>query len=238
MRLLIAAVGRLKQGPERDLFRHYLGRTEMAGSKLGLAPVTVIEVPESRGPTAAARTAAEAMVMLGKVPPSHKLVCLDRARRRARQRRVRRRHRQISRHRRPWPRFSRRRRRGARAGGAGPRRSEAVARAHDLAARARPHRACRAALSRCDHPRRPSLSPCLTSIRGRRERLRFVQHIRLDSALSLRFRSPSLEFQLKAGGQETGRGKSTLVQCGWRQSIGPLSGQSGRSFPEFSSWGF
>ena len=78
MRLLIAAVGRLKQGPERDLFRHYLDRTEMAGSKLGLAPVTLIEVLESRGPTATARTAAEAMVMLGKVPPSHKLVCLDR----------------------------------------------------------------------------------------------------------------------------------------------------------------
>src|SRR6478672_10978082 len=78
MRLLIAAVGRLKQGPERDLFRHYLGRTEMAGSKLGLAPVTVIEVPESRGPTPAARTAAEAMVMLGKVAHTHKLVCLDR----------------------------------------------------------------------------------------------------------------------------------------------------------------
>ena len=78
MRLLIAAVGRLKQGPERDLFRHYLERIEMAGSKLGLAPVTVIEVPESRGPTAAARTAAEAMVMLGKVPSSHKLICLDR----------------------------------------------------------------------------------------------------------------------------------------------------------------
>ena len=78
MRLLIAAVGRLKQGPERDLFRHYLGRTEAVGSKLGLAPVTVIEVPESRGPTPAARTAAEAMVMLGKVPHTHKLVCLDR----------------------------------------------------------------------------------------------------------------------------------------------------------------
>ena len=41
MRLLIAAVGRLKQGPERDLFRHYLERIEMAGSKLGLAPVAV-----------------------------------------------------------------------------------------------------------------------------------------------------------------------------------------------------
>ena len=78
MRLLIAAVGGLKQGPERDLFRHYLGRIEMAGTKLGLAPVTMIEVPSSRGPTPAARIAAEAMVMLGKVPPSHKLVCLDR----------------------------------------------------------------------------------------------------------------------------------------------------------------
>ena len=32
MRLLVAAVGRLKQGPERDLFRHYLERIEMAGS--------------------------------------------------------------------------------------------------------------------------------------------------------------------------------------------------------------
>ena len=62
MRLLIAAVGRLKQGPERDLFRHYLGRTEMAGNKLGLAPVTVVEVPESRGPTPAARTAASPTV--------------------------------------------------------------------------------------------------------------------------------------------------------------------------------
>ena len=28
MRLLIAAIGKLKQGPERDLFAHYLGRAE------------------------------------------------------------------------------------------------------------------------------------------------------------------------------------------------------------------
>lgn len=78
MRLLIAAVGRLKQGPERDLFAHYLARAETAGRKLGLSPLTVIEVPEARGPTPAARMAAEAMVMLGKIPTSHKLICLDR----------------------------------------------------------------------------------------------------------------------------------------------------------------
>ena len=58
MRLLIAAVGKLKQGPERDLFEHYLARTETSGRKLGIAPVALVEVPESRGPTPAARTAA------------------------------------------------------------------------------------------------------------------------------------------------------------------------------------
>jgi 23S rRNA (pseudouridine1915-N3)-methyltransferase len=78
MRLLIAAVGKLKQGPERDLFGHYLARADTAGGKLGLAPVTLIEIPESRGPTPAARMAAEGMVMLGKVPTSHKLIGLDR----------------------------------------------------------------------------------------------------------------------------------------------------------------
>lgn len=78
MRLLIAAVGKLKQGPERDLFGHYFTRAETAGGKLGLTPLTMIEIPDSRGPTPAARMAAEGMVMLGKVPTSHKLIGLDR----------------------------------------------------------------------------------------------------------------------------------------------------------------
>jgi 23S rRNA (pseudouridine1915-N3)-methyltransferase len=78
MRLLIAAVGKLKQGPERELFEHYLARTETSGRKLGISPATVVEVPESRGPTPAARTAAEGIAMLSRVPPTHKLICLDR----------------------------------------------------------------------------------------------------------------------------------------------------------------
>jgi 23S rRNA (pseudouridine1915-N3)-methyltransferase len=78
MRLLIAAVGKLKQGPERDLFEHYMARMETSGRKIGITQVSVVEVPESRGPTPAARTAAEGIAMLSRVPPTHKLICLDR----------------------------------------------------------------------------------------------------------------------------------------------------------------
>ena len=78
MRLLIAAIGKLKQGPERDLFAHYLGRAEAAGRKLYLSPLGVIEVAESRGATARVRIQAEAESLLAKIPSAHKLVCLDR----------------------------------------------------------------------------------------------------------------------------------------------------------------
>ena len=78
MRLLIAAVGKLKQGPERELFAHYLGRAEAAGRKLHLSPLGVIEIPESKAATARARKEAEAEALLAKVPSSHRLIALDR----------------------------------------------------------------------------------------------------------------------------------------------------------------
>ena len=78
MRLLIAAVGKLKQGPERELFAHYLGRAEAAGRKLHLSPLSVIEVAESRATTAAGRRKGEAEALIAKIPPSHRLICLDR----------------------------------------------------------------------------------------------------------------------------------------------------------------
>ena len=77
MRLLIAAVGKLKQGPERELIRHYLGRAEAAGRKLHLSPLAIIELPESRAATAKARKAAEGEALLAKIPPSHRLIALD-----------------------------------------------------------------------------------------------------------------------------------------------------------------
>jgi 23S rRNA (pseudouridine1915-N3)-methyltransferase len=77
MRLLIAAVGKLKQGPERELIRHYLGRAEAAGRKLHLSPLAVVELPESRAATAKARKAAEGEALLAKIPSSHILIVLD-----------------------------------------------------------------------------------------------------------------------------------------------------------------
>ena len=77
MRLLIAAIGKLKQGPERDLFAHYLGRAEAAGRKLHLTPLDSIEIAEAKGSTQQARMEAEAEALLAKRPPSYKLICLD-----------------------------------------------------------------------------------------------------------------------------------------------------------------
>jgi len=77
MRLLIAAVGKLKQGPERELFAHYLGRAEAAGRTLHLSPLSVVEVAESRAATATARIKSETETLLAKVPASYRLVCLD-----------------------------------------------------------------------------------------------------------------------------------------------------------------
>jgi 23S rRNA (pseudouridine1915-N3)-methyltransferase len=78
MRLLIVAVGRLKQGPERDLFAHYVGRAEAAGRKLALSPLHVVEIAEAKDASPQARKEAEAELLLAKRPSSYKLICLDR----------------------------------------------------------------------------------------------------------------------------------------------------------------
>jgi 23S rRNA (pseudouridine1915-N3)-methyltransferase len=77
MRLLIAAVGKLKQGPERELYAHYLARAETLGRGLSLSPLASLELPESRAASAEARCAAEADALLAKVPPAHTLISLD-----------------------------------------------------------------------------------------------------------------------------------------------------------------
>jgi 23S rRNA (pseudouridine1915-N3)-methyltransferase len=78
MRHLIAAVGKLKQGPERELFAHYVGRANATVRKIGLTPLSVIEVAEAKSATAQVRMETEAKALLAKLPSSHKLICLDR----------------------------------------------------------------------------------------------------------------------------------------------------------------
>ena len=77
MRLMVIAVGRLKDGPERELAQRYRKRLENLGRGLGLSPLDVIEVPESRASDAASRIKAEAAAIATLIPDRATLVALD-----------------------------------------------------------------------------------------------------------------------------------------------------------------
>jgi 23S rRNA (pseudouridine1915-N3)-methyltransferase len=63
MRLVVAAVGRLKPGPERDLAARYRERIAKAGRAVGLQGIEVIEVAESRARDAERRRIEESIAL-------------------------------------------------------------------------------------------------------------------------------------------------------------------------------
>jgi len=63
MRVVIAAVGRLKDGPERALFEKYRDRFEAAGRRLGFSPVECSETPESQAASVDKRRTEEAAAL-------------------------------------------------------------------------------------------------------------------------------------------------------------------------------
>jgi len=77
MRLVVIAVGRLKQGPERELAERYRQRFEDAGRKLGFRGLELHEIPESRARDAATRMAEEAAAISAQIPEKSVLVTLD-----------------------------------------------------------------------------------------------------------------------------------------------------------------
>lgn len=77
MRILIVSVGRLKQGPERDLAERYRERFIDAGRKLGFRGLDVHEISESRARDTATRIAEEAAAMAAVTPEKSTLVALD-----------------------------------------------------------------------------------------------------------------------------------------------------------------
>jgi 23S rRNA (pseudouridine1915-N3)-methyltransferase len=77
MRLIVIAVGRLKQGPERELAERYATRFEDAGRKLGFRGLDIREIAESRAREAAARIAEEAAAISAAIPDNSVLVALD-----------------------------------------------------------------------------------------------------------------------------------------------------------------
>jgi 23S rRNA (pseudouridine1915-N3)-methyltransferase len=71
MRVHIAAVGRLRKGPERELSLDYLERFSKTGRALGLGPAGVIEVDDRKGGGMAAEAA-----LLEKAVPKGALICV------------------------------------------------------------------------------------------------------------------------------------------------------------------
>jgi 23S rRNA (pseudouridine1915-N3)-methyltransferase len=63
MRIRLAAIGRMKQGPERELCARYLERAIATGKPLALTGFEVVELPESRAGSAARRKAEEAAAL-------------------------------------------------------------------------------------------------------------------------------------------------------------------------------
>src|SRR5262249_3298979 len=61
MRIVVAAVGRLKQGPERELAERYRKRAADAGRKAGVSGIDVIEIKESRAGDPARRMLEESI---------------------------------------------------------------------------------------------------------------------------------------------------------------------------------
>jgi 23S rRNA (pseudouridine1915-N3)-methyltransferase len=77
MRLLIAAVGRLKQGPERELAERYRKRAEQAGARLGLREIEIIEIRESRADDPVRRMLEESIALATVIPEKAAVLVLD-----------------------------------------------------------------------------------------------------------------------------------------------------------------
>jgi 23S rRNA (pseudouridine1915-N3)-methyltransferase len=69
MRLAVIAVGRLKDGPERELCERYRERAVALGRGLGLTGPDVIELAESRGRRSEERKRDEAEAITAKLMP-------------------------------------------------------------------------------------------------------------------------------------------------------------------------
>lgn len=77
MRLSIAAVGRLKDGPERELYLKYAKRIDDAGRAVALGPLMLAEIPEARQSSVAQRRIDEAARLISHAEGADLVVLLD-----------------------------------------------------------------------------------------------------------------------------------------------------------------
>jgi 23S rRNA (pseudouridine1915-N3)-methyltransferase len=77
MRLIVAAVGRLKEGPERALLERYRERVTPLAKRLGLGPVAWHETGESRAANPARRREDEGAALLRLAREADFMIALD-----------------------------------------------------------------------------------------------------------------------------------------------------------------
>jgi 23S rRNA (pseudouridine1915-N3)-methyltransferase len=78
MRVVIAAVGRLKAGPERELAERYCDRAAKTGRALGINGIDVVEVRESRARDTERRILEESIALATLASEGSVTVLLDR----------------------------------------------------------------------------------------------------------------------------------------------------------------
>ncbi|MDK9696279.1 MAG: 23S rRNA (pseudouridine(1915)-N(3))-methyltransferase RlmH [Siculibacillus sp.] len=77
MRVTIAAVGRMKAGPERELLDRYVDRAGKQGRPLGITRIDIREVIESRAARPEDRRAEEAVALLDGLGERVSVIALD-----------------------------------------------------------------------------------------------------------------------------------------------------------------
>ena len=77
MRIVVAAVGRLKRGPESELAERYRERAVKSGRGIGLRSVEIVEIAESRARDAQRRMLEESIALANVIPEGAATVLLD-----------------------------------------------------------------------------------------------------------------------------------------------------------------
>src|SRR5690242_11414380 len=77
MRLIVAAIGRLKAGPERELAERYRGRVAKAGRAVGLRDIEIVEIRESKAADVARRVLEESIALANIIPERAVVIALD-----------------------------------------------------------------------------------------------------------------------------------------------------------------
>ena len=77
MKLKISAIGRLKSGPEQELFSRYIKRAQASGTILGFSSITHQEYPESKNSSVQIRKQQECKLLFPAASNQAALMVLD-----------------------------------------------------------------------------------------------------------------------------------------------------------------